>query len=135
MVNPMRSVSKGVTHVRKGSALLVGTVIAMIWLMAGALLLSLMLRYSGLQETSLQLYAWILHSLSALAGGFAAGRKSESKGWYQGAVTGGIYAILIIVTGFLAANAPFTTETFMLLAAAVPAGAVGGMFGVGTKNN
>ncbi|CAM4366414.1 TIGR04086 family membrane protein [Paenibacillus tarimensis] len=135
MVNPMKNASKGVTHVRNGSSLLVGTVTAMIWLMAGALLLSVLLRYSNLQESSLQLYAWILHSLSALAGGFAAGRKTESKGWYQGAVTGVIYALLIIVTGFLAANAPFTTETFMLLAAAVPAGALGGMFGVGTKNN
>ncbi|EXX85259.1 hypothetical protein BG53_09040 [Paenibacillus darwinianus] len=128
MVNPMKTVTK----VRAGSPLLYGLAVAAIWLGAGALLLSLTLRFTGMQEANLPLIAQITHAVAALAGGFACGRKAGRKGWHYGGTLGIVYALIIVSIGFLAADAPLSKDTWMLFAFAVPAGAFGGMFGVGT---
>ena len=128
MVNPMKTVTK----VRAGSPLLYGLAISAIWLGAGALLLSLALRFTGMQETGLPLITQAIHAVAALAGGFACGRKAGRKGWHHGGMLGIVYALVIVSIGFLAADAPLTKDTWMLFAFALPAGALGGMLGVGT---
>ncbi|MFC4776493.1 TIGR04086 family membrane protein [Paenibacillus sp. GCM10023252] len=115
------------------SPLLAGVVFAAIWLAAGALLLSLMLQYSGMKESSLPTYAMAVHGLSALAGGFVSGKRSGYKGWYYGGMLGGLYGLLILLISFLAVNAGLSTKSIMMLIVAVAAGAVGGMIGVNAK--
>jgi len=130
VIRPMKSV----TQVRPSSPLLSGLFIAIIWLGAGALLLSLMLRFSSLQEGILPSLAMTVHGLAALAGGFSSGRRSARKGWYYGAILGAVYAFIILLIGFLAADAPFAWSTLSLLGVTTASGALGGMFGVGTRS-
>ena len=113
--------------------LLYGLFAAILWLGAGALLLSLLLRYGGLDETKLPSLALAAHGVSALAGGFTSGRRAGQKGWYAGLLLGSLYALLVLAIGFLAADAPLSLHSLALLATAAGAGTVGGMFGVGTK--
>ena len=123
------------TVMRSGGrlALLYGLFAAILWLGAGALLLSLLLRYGGLDETSLPTLALTAHGVSSLAGGFTAGRRAGQKGWYVGLLLGILYALIILAIGFLAADAPISLESLALLATAAGAGTIGGMFGVGTR--
>ena len=130
VIRPMKSVA----HVRPSSPLFGGLFVAIIWLGAGALLLSMLLRFSSLQETSLPGLAMSVHGLAALAGGFSSGRRSARKGWYYGIILGAVYAVIILMIGFLAADAPLAWSTLSLLGVTSAAGAVGGMFGVGTRS-
>lgn len=127
-MNPIRTAAEGGGRLPLGSGLFA----AIIGLGAGALLLSLLLRYSALQETSLPALAMTVHGISAAAGGFVTGRKARRKGWYCGLLLGVIYAAIIIAVGFLAADAPLNLETLLLLIVTAGTGMIGGMFGVGT---
>jgi putative membrane protein, TIGR04086 family/integral membrane protein, TIGR04097 family len=128
-MEPIRTVT------RSGSRmpLLYGLFAAILWLGAGALILSLLLRYSGLKETALPTLALLVHGISSLAGGFTTGRRAGHKGWYFGLLLGALYALIVLAIGFLAADAPLSLESLSLLATAAGAGTIGGMFGVGTR--
>lgn len=116
-----------------GSPLLAGVVFSIIWLAAGALLLSLMLHFSSMKESELGTYSLIVHSVSALAGGFTSGKRSERKGWYNGGMLGLIYGIIVMIVSFLAANAAPSWNSAIILGAALLAGALGGMIGVNLR--
>lgn len=110
-----------------------GALTACIWLAVGALLLSLILKLSSMQETLLPMYAMTVHGCASFAGGFSSGRRSGRKGWYFGGSLGLLYALIIILIGFLSVNAGFSSHTWNLLAIVVPAGAIGGMIGVNLR--
>ncbi|MDF2835939.1 MAG: hypothetical protein K0Q63_1579 [Paenibacillus sp.] len=116
-----------------GPPLLAGIAFSLIWLAAGALLLSFMLHFGNMQENELGTYALLVHAASALAGGFSSGKRSERKGWYNGGLLGGIYGILVIIVSFLAENASMSWNSLLMLGAVLLAGALGGMVGVNLK--
>ncbi|RJX41397.1 TIGR04086 family membrane protein [Paenibacillus pinisoli] len=116
-----------------GSPLLAGVVFSIIWLAAGALLLSLMLHFSSMKESNLGSYSLAVHSIAALAGGLTAGKRSERKGWYNGGFLGIIYGIIVMIVSFLAANAAPSWNSALILGAALLAGALGGMIGVNLR--
>ncbi|MGG4032748.1 TIGR04086 family membrane protein [Paenibacillus cisolokensis] len=122
--------SKHVTKAPLGSPFLAGVVTAALWLAAGALLLSLLLRYGGLQESDLPVSAMIAHGVAALAGGFAAGKSSGHKGWYYGSILGFFYASIILLIGFLAADGGLSARSALLVGVTILSGAFGGMVGV-----
>ena len=115
------------------SPLLAGVIFSLIWLAAGAVVLSLLLHLTSMQESSLNSYALVIHSLSSLAGGLTAGKRSERKGWQKGGMLGIIYAAIVIIVSFLASNASISWNSGILIAAALAAGALGGMIGVNLR--
>ncbi|MBD2870424.1 TIGR04086 family membrane protein [Paenibacillus arenilitoris] len=115
------------------SPLLAGVLFSIVWLAAGALLLSLLLHFTDMKESSLPSSAFLVHSFAALAGGFTAGKRSEKKGWYHGSILGLLYGVMIMIVSFLAQNASLTWHSALLLGAALLAGAFGGMIGVNLK--
>ncbi len=129
----MNSVKQAAKPPIISSPLLAGVLFALIWLGVGALLLSLFLHFSSMKENSLPTYAYMVHAAAALAGGFTAGKRSESKGWYNGTLLGFIYGAIIIIVSFLASNAPLSWHSLLVLGASLLAGAFGGMIGVNVK--
>ncbi|WP_379134936.1 TIGR04086 family membrane protein [Paenibacillus sp. sgz500958] len=101
-----------------------------LWMLLGALVLSLLLWGSGLQEKDLSIYTYIIHGLAVTLGGLTAGQRAGHKGWYQGGLTGVIYGIIILVVGFLALDSAFSGTGMLWVLAAAMLGALGGMFGV-----
>ncbi|WP_274650019.1 TIGR04086 family membrane protein [Paenibacillus humicola] len=126
---------KNVTKVQATSPMLSGILCAAVWLAIGAAVLSLLLRFGSMDEASLPLYSLIVHGAAALAGGFVSGKRSGQRGWYYGGILGLAYGILILLTGFLAANAGIGVRTLTMLAVAAAAGALGGMFGVNARRS
>lgn len=115
------------------SPLLAGVAFSIIWLAAGALLLSLLLHFSSMKESDLSSYTLLVHGLSALAGGLTAGKRSERRGWYNGGLLGLIYGVIVMIVSFLAANAAPSWNSALILGAALLAGAFGGMIGVNLR--
>ncbi|MBA9088269.1 putative membrane protein (TIGR04086 family) [Fontibacillus solani] len=103
---------------------------AFLWMMIGALGLSLLLQSEIIEETDLTLYIYIVHSLSALFGGLVSGKRAGRKGLYQGAVTGLFYGVLLFIISFLALDSSLTFSDLSLLIPALLIGAAGGVLGV-----
>jgi putative membrane protein (TIGR04086 family) len=115
---------------RVSSPVLAGLLFAFSWMGAGTLLLSLLLLVTGMTESSLPLYTYILHAVSLWFGGLAAGKRASAKGWYAGGTVGAVYGLLVILVAFLGFDKGISLLSAGFLACAFLAGAAGGMFGV-----
>lgn len=128
-MNPIPKLPK----IRITSPLLSGIVSAFLWLCVGAVVVSLIVTVTSMSEQSLTGATFLLHGIASLFGGFSSGKRAENKGWYHGALLGALYTALVILIGFLSFDAGIGKDTAMLLGISIPAGAVGGMFGVNAK--
>ncbi|MBO2943421.1 TIGR04086 family membrane protein [Paenibacillus sp. F411] len=128
----MESIRRLIT-LRITNPILSGLLHAFIWMFIGAFALSMLLWASSLSEEDLSLYTFVVHGAAAWFGGLASGRRSGSKGWYYGLVTGLLYGILLLIIGFLALNSFISASDMTLLGIVIGAGALGGMFGVNLR--
>lgn len=120
---------------RMSNPILSGLCHAFVWMLLGALILSLFLWMSNMREQELSLYTYVVHGLSLLVGGFVAGKRSGEKGWYHGGLTGIIYGLIVLLIGFLALDASFNWKDSLQLASAFLISALGGIFGVNTHRS
>jgi putative membrane protein (TIGR04086 family) len=120
-------------RIRITSPILSGIVNAFIVLCVGAVLVSLIVSATSVSEQLLTSATYLIHAVAALCGGFSGGKRASSKGWYYGALLGALYSVLVALIGFLGFDAGIGKDTAILLASAIPAGALGGMFGVNAK--
>lgn len=128
----MNPISK-VPRLRITSPLLSGIVNAFVWLCVGAVLTSLIVSMTDMKEQMLTTAAFLIHGVASLFGGFSSGKRSGNKGWYHGAILGLLYTLIVVLVGFLGFDAGLGKDTAALLLIAIPAGAIGGMFGVNAK--
>lgn len=120
---------------RLTSPLLSGLCRSFLWMLLGAFVLSLLLWGSGLQEQDLAVYTYIVHGIAAAFGGLTAGRRASSRGWYQGALTGLLYGLIVLLVGFLALDSsPAGIDALWVLAAGA-IGSLGGVFGVNLQKS
>jgi putative membrane protein (TIGR04086 family) len=119
--------------VRPSSPLMSGLLCSLVLMLAGTLLTSLFLYGTNMKEASLPSFAYGIHGLSLLFGGIAAGKRSESKGWYQGGLLGLLYCVFILIIAFLAYDQGFNSQTLTLLLVTLGAGALGGIIGVNLR--
>jgi putative membrane protein (TIGR04086 family) len=128
-MNPMRNVSQ----VRITSPLFSGLVYSLIMMTIGTLVTSLFLLLTSTQESSLHTLTTIIHAASLFIGGWVAGKRAGSRGWYYGGMVGFVYFLLIFFVGFLAFDAGLGLQSLQLLAILFVSGALGGMLGVNTR--
>ncbi|MED4958030.1 TIGR04086 family membrane protein [Paenibacillus macerans] len=103
---------------------------AFLWMMIGALILSLLLQGEMLEEPELALYTYLVHGIAVLFGGIVSGKRAKQRGWYQGGLTGLLYVVLLLLISFLALDTSLTLRDCILLAPGLVIGAFGGMIGV-----
>lgn len=120
---------------RISNPILAGLYSSFCWMIFGAFILSLLLWLTSMQENELSIYTYVVHGCSVGIGGFIAGKRAGSKGWYQGGLTGALYGILIMMIGFLALDSSFDLTMMIGLASVFLIGAIGGIMGVNTRNN
>lgn len=106
---------------------------AFFWMMLGALILSLLLHASLMEEEQLSLYTYIVHSIALLFGGLVSGKRSGKKGLYQGAITGLFYSILLLLISFLALDHSIGLTNLALILPAALIASAGGVFGVNLR--
>ncbi|ULO08732.1 TIGR04086 family membrane protein [Paenibacillus sp. 19GGS1-52] len=120
---------------RIANPVLSGLCRSFLWMLMGALFLSLLLWGSNLKEQDLSMYTYIVHGIAAAFGGLTAGRRATRKGWYQGCLTGAFYGVIVLLIGFMALdNSPAGADLLWVMAAAA-IGALGGMFGVNLQRS
>lgn len=101
-----------------------------------SLIFSLILKLTTLEETSLQFIITVISFISLFMGGFIAGGKGKEKGWLLGALTGGLYTLIIFLFQYLGYNRLFSLEQVIYHAGYFAIAIIGGIIGVNTvKNN
>lgn len=106
---------------------------AFFWMLLGALILSLLLHASLMEEEQLSLYSYIVHGIALLFGGLVSGKRSGKKGLYQGAITGLFYGVLLLLISFLALDHSIKLMDLILLLPAILIASTGGVFGVNLR--
>ncbi|CAM2853006.1 TIGR04086 family membrane protein [Paenibacillus sediminis] len=119
--------------IRISNPTLAGLWYAFVWMIVGALCLSLLLWLSSFEEQKLSAYTYVIHSISSFIGGFVSGKRSGNKGWLQGGLTGLLYGLCVILIGFLALDTSLSLSNVFMLSIAFSLGAFGGIFGVNVR--
>lgn len=101
-----------------------------LWMMIGALILSLLLQGDMLEEAEMTVYTYLVHAVAVVFGGIVSGKRAKQKGWYQGALTGALYVLLLLLISFLAMDTLLGLQEWGLILPGFVIGAIGGMIGV-----
>ncbi|MGP7816855.1 TIGR04086 family membrane protein [Niallia sp. 01092] len=96
-----------------GSAVLYGLISIFILLITSSIIFSLLLRFTSLQESSLQYIITAVSFITLFSGGFISGGKGKQKGWFLGGVTGLIYSVIVFLFTYLGLDQLFTAEQFI----------------------
>jgi putative membrane protein (TIGR04086 family) len=118
---------------RSGSPLLVGLVAVWGLVLLGSLLAALLLQYASVNEDYMPYFTFVINGIALLGGGWISGRSSGKKGWLYGGSVGCLYALIVILIGFLAFDASMQIHPLIFAAGAFSLGALGGIFGVNAR--
>lgn len=122
-----------VKNVSIQSPVLAGLFYAFLVMSMAAVITSLILLLTSQNEDALSTYAYLIHSLALLLGGWIAGKKAEERGWYYGGIFGLIYSVIVFLIGFLGFDKGLDWNILVFLLAAFFLGALGGVVGVNMK--
>ena len=112
------------------SPLFSGMVYAFITMAIFSLIYSFVLSLTNQSEDSLTFFAYLIHALAIFVGSYACGKRIQSRGWYHGGILGLVYAVIIIIIGFLSFDNGLSLQTLFAVIAAYLIGACGGILGV-----
>jgi putative membrane protein (TIGR04086 family) len=110
----------------------VGTIFMLI--LSASLILSLLLKFTSMQESSLTWFIAAFSFLSLFIGGFISGGKGKEKGWLTGGLTGLIFTLLVFLVQFLGYQSTFNIEQSLYHSAYILIAVVGGIFGVNVSS-
>lgn len=117
------------------TSMVYGLVTILVIILSVSFIISLLLRFTSLTETSFTWVIMILTFVALLVGGFVSGGKSKQKGWMVGAGTGILYSLLVFLVQYLGYNATFTTEQYLFHGGFILAAIIGGILGVNVVRN
>ena len=115
---------------RLGSAIVYGVVTIFLLAALISFFLSLILKWTDIQES---LLTWIIFAgslLSMFIGGIVAGGKGKEKGWLIGGGTSLLFTLIVLVFQFLGLEKAFTVEQWLYHLVFFVAAALGGIVGV-----
>ncbi|AZB43765.1 TIGR04086 family membrane protein [Bacillus sp. FJAT-42376] len=118
-----------------GKAILSGLIAIFSAAVAISLIFSLLLKFTGMTERSIQ---WMLLALSFITlfiGGFIAGGKGKEKGWLLGGMTALCYTLIILLFQFLGFGSALKPMQFLYHAGFLAIAMLGGMIGVNMSSD
>lgn len=98
-------------HIGKG--ILSGLIAIFVVMVVTSLLVSLMLTFTSMQETSFKWMIMILSFSALLLGGIISGGKAKERGWLIGAVTSIIFSLTVFLFQYLGFGKTFSPEQFI----------------------
>lgn len=113
-----------ITPILYGLIAVVGT------LLASSFMLSLLLHFTALSETAIHWFLLPITLITLFAGGFIAGLKSGTKGWYVGGVTGLAFLLLVWLISFLGFDTAFRLQNLLIYSSYLLSSVIGGVIGV-----
>lgn len=111
-------------------AILFGFLAMIIILLLISAILSLLLALTSIRESAVQ---WLLLPMTLLTlfiGGSIAGYHAGEKGWYYGAISGVLFAVMVWLISYLGLELTLTTKDFTLYLTYILLAMLGGMIGV-----
>jgi putative membrane protein (TIGR04086 family) len=113
-----------------GSAILYGTLTIFILAIVSSLIFAFLLRFTSLQESSVQYIITAISFISIFMGGFISGGKGKQKGWLVGGLTGIIYSAIVFFYHFLGLDSLFSFEQIIYHTCYILIAMMGGILGV-----
>jgi putative membrane protein (TIGR04086 family) len=118
-----------------GSAVLFGTLTIFILAIFSSIIFSILLRFTSLQESSIQWVVTAISFIAIFAGGFISGGKGKEKGWLLGGLTGLIYSMIVFLFQFLGLDSLFNFEQIIYHICYILIAMMGGILGVNLRGN
>jgi putative membrane protein (TIGR04086 family) len=112
------------------SAVMFGVLTILVIILTCSLIFSLLLRFTDLQETSLQWLIMALSFFALFAGGFISGGKGKEKGWMMGGATAVLFTCIVLLYQFLGKEAGFSIEQTFYHLGYLATAVFGGILGV-----
>lgn len=117
------------------TSMLYGVITILVIILSVSFIISLLLRFTNLTESSFSWVIIIFTFIALLVGGFVSGGKSKQKGWMVGAGTGLFYSLLVFLVQYLGYNTTFTMEQYLFHAGFLLTAVIGGIVGVNVVRN
>ncbi|MBD1371722.1 TIGR04086 family membrane protein [Hazenella sp. IB182357] len=114
------------------SPLLLGQLIIWGIITLTSFFIAFLLRYTSFESVQVPMLAYATNFVSLLLGGFISGRFARAKGWLYGGIQGIIYALLLVIIGFLAFDTSLIINPLLFTICAFGLSAIGGIVGVNT---
>lgn len=95
-----------------------------------SLIFSLLLRFTNMQESSLQWLIMALSFFALFAGGFISGGRGKEKGWLMGGATSAVFTGIVLLYQFLGQETGFTMEQTFYHLGYLATAVFGGIIGV-----
>ncbi|WP_338030798.1 TIGR04086 family membrane protein [Cytobacillus citreus] len=114
--------------------MLYGIIAVFLLAIFSSLIFSMLLRFTSLQESSLQFIITAISFVSLFIGGFISGGKGKQKGWLLGGLTGIIYSIIIFLFHYLGYDKLFNFQQMIYHICFILTAMMGGILGVNLSN-
>jgi putative membrane protein (TIGR04086 family) len=112
------------------SAVVYGLLTVLVIVLTLSVIFSLLLRFTNLQESSLQWLVMALSFFALFAGGFISGGKGKEKGWFMGGATAILFTCIVLLYQFLGQESGFTLEQTFYHLGYLATAVFGGIMGV-----
>lgn len=116
-----------------GKGILSGLLAIFVVMVVTSLLVSLMLTFTSMQESSFKWMIMILSFAALLLGGIISGGKAKERGWLIGAITAMIFSLTVFLFQYLGFGKTFSPEQFIYHGAFLGICMLGGMIGVNLR--
>jgi putative membrane protein (TIGR04086 family) len=112
------------------TAVMYGILTILVIVLTCSLIFSLLLRFTDLQETSLQWLIMALSFFALFAGGFISGGKGKEKGWIMGGATALLFTSIVLLYQFLGQESAFSLQQTFYHLGYLATAVFGGIMGV-----
>lgn len=113
-----------------GKAVIYGVMAIFLLAVVSSFIFSLLLKFTSVQESSLQYVMTSISFLSIFIGGFITGGNGKQKGWLIGGGTGLVYSFIIFLFQFLGYDSLFSFEQIIYHTCYILTAMMGGILGV-----
>ncbi|MCZ0756125.1 TIGR04086 family membrane protein [Anoxybacillus sp. J5B_2022] len=120
---------------RFGKAVAYGVVTIFLLASMVSLLLSLLLKWTDVQESSLTFVIFACSLLSVFIGGVVAGGKGKERGWLIGGATGACFTLIVFLFQFLGMEQSFSTQQWLYHLGFFVVAMIGGVMGVNLSSS
>ncbi|KOP83576.1 TIGR04086 family membrane protein [Cytobacillus solani] len=118
-----------------GGGILFGLIVVFVLAIISSLIISLLLTFTSLQESSVQFVVTAISFVSLFIGGFISGGKGKQKGWMIGGLTGLSYSLIIFLFQYLGQDSLFNLQQTIYHVCYILTAMMGGILGVNMSNN
>jgi putative membrane protein (TIGR04086 family) len=115
---------------RWGMAVVYGVTTIFLFTMIVSLFLTLLLKLTSYQESSLQWLINVCAFFAVFCGGFIAGGKGKERGWILGGATSLFFTLIVYLFQFLGLEQTFSLEQWGYHTGFLVTAMLGGMIGV-----